>query len=237
MKANISSSGSNKTLIAVGACTSCCLAPFLIGMLVGIVTVSYLCEVYHKYWSNPFVTAGRYLVSPVVSFIADSEIKKLLSERCGSTISTPYSLIPCGDFEELSQKYLGKYEAEMQGIMRSAGIKFNKGLWCADFTAFIVRQLGHNIDGFNYSHTMNWYYKFKNGTDGWRLLGPGESPQPGDVAMMKDFSHTCMFYQAIDSNNFYCFGGNQGGEKGNRKVTRDSERQFSDFYFGRLPGG
>lgn len=232
-QASNTSASSNKVLIAIGACVSCCLSPFLIGLVIGIATMSHLCELYHKYWSNPFTAAGAYIVAPAISFITDIDIKGALSEYCGSTMSSSYSLIPCGgDFEELAQKYLGKHAAEMRGIMKAAGIMFHDGVWCADFTAFFIRQLGYDVSDFYYPHTRFWYKKFKDGVGGWRLLGPGEMPQPGDIVMKKNFSHTCMFYQAVDSSSFHCFGGNQGGGK----VTKTSKQYFSECYFGRLPG-
>lgn len=225
-----------KALIAGGACTGCCLVPFVIGLVIGIATITSLCDLYHKYWSNPWATLGRYAASPLGSYIADRSMKKIINQYCGSTIGSSYSLIPCGDFGELVEKYVGKYGTEMKGLMDSAGVRFDPGAWCADFTAFIVKQLGYDIDDFWYPHTNNWINKFKSGEDGWRLLSEGETPQPGDIAMKRNGAHTCMVYQIIDSNHFYCFGGNQGGTYGNRMVTKDSRRITSEFYFGRLPG-
>lgn len=214
----------------------CFLLPLIIGVVVGIATITELCNIYHTYWNNPAAIAGRYIISPLGSLLADREAKKIVDKYCGSAISSPYSTIACGDFGELVEKYLGKYEAEMQNIMTSAGVAFHDNYWCADFTTFIVRQLGYTVEGFNYSHTRNWIEQFRSGANGWRLLAPGELPQPGDIAMKKDTAHTCMVYEVIDANSFYCFGGNQGGTAGNRMVTKNSYRRISDFYFGRLPG-
>lgn len=225
--------------LTAGTC-GCCIAPLILGIIFGMAFIMSICETYTKYRNNPYLTAVRTVVAPVPTLIADLIADKTFDEYCSGSYSasssSSYYAGACGDFLQLVQKYLGKREGEMRAIMTAVGLRFNDNLWCADFTSFIVEQMGYDVRDFWYSHTNGWINKFRSGEDGWRLLADGETPQPGDVAMRRDGSHTCMVYNVTGPNSFNCFGGNQGFVRGNRGVTADSPRLMKDFYFGRLPG-
>lgn len=181
------------------------------------------------YNSLPQAIRDQMPLSLVMQF---SNGKAFFDKTCGSTLNYGGNGLPCGTFAEIVEKYVGKGAAEMRTLMTGAGFQFDPGLWCADSVAFFVSQMGYYTKDFHYPHTNGWISRFRSGRDGWRLLSEGETPQPGDVAMAKDGHHTCMVYQVIDANHFYCFGGNQG----DGRVTKDSYRITKQWYFGRLPG-
>ncbi len=111
----------------------------------------------------------------------------------------------------------------------------NRNRWCGDFVASVVRQMGYTPPT-GYSGVKNWYNKFVNGQDGWRLLEPGETPLPGDIAIRNKNEHIGFVESVNDDGTFNMFGGNQGGSgPGNRQITISHNRPMSSHSFGRLP--
>jgi len=111
----------------------------------------------------------------------------------------------------------------------------NRYAWCGDFVASVVKQMGYTPPT-GYSGVQNWYNKFASGQDGWRLLEPGETPLPGDIAIRNQNEHIGFVESVNGDGTFNMFGGNQGGSgPGNRQITISHNRPISSHSFGRLP--
>lgn len=55
--------------------------------------------------------------------------------------------------------------------------------WCADFGTWCLHQAGFPLPSFNWSFCPSWLAAARAGDAGLRILGAGERPQAGDIAL------------------------------------------------------